>query len=100
MTAKLPGARHQITLVPHQQFLHLSFALKNDAEARSTPAARISMLAPNFYRFFDHVPDDAQVSRLALLMVAIINHQLRQMANPAASPPQPQLEFIICRVQE
>src|SRR5258708_2444989 len=100
MRTQKPVAWDQVAGAPAQQLLRLALGLKEHAQAMPTPSAMVAMLARDRRRLKFHVSYDPPVQRLALVVVAIIHQQLGNVSDSASGSAEPQLEFVIGRVEK
>src|SRR5215475_8803910 len=98
MRLEAPGSGKQIASMTQGEFLSLSFEFVDDLEALSPQSTGISILASNSRRFFVHVPNNAQIGRLAATVVSVIYQHGAHMPNPAARTSQPQFELVVSRI--
>ena len=95
MRPQVPGAGNEIAFVPLDELLQLPLSLEEDTQAFAPQTAGVAILAPYPLRLLGALADKLRIGRAPLQMIAKVDEQMRNVADPITIPPQPQFELII-----
>src|SRR6266545_6103529 len=100
MLAQDPCSWNKIAFAPIAEFLELALSPVESPKHFSPQPVRHPMVSEDQASLTSHIASDSKIGRLAVLMIPIVDEELRQMPNPAAGASHSQNKIVIAGVEE